>query len=401
MPSGSPTVVALSIDADLDHDSATSADRPFRRIASCINSMSVSGGSELNAVRTAEQLAQRGHQVVAVTLTSDTGGMAVRYRAAGIPVHGFPVRSLIGVGAFQQLRRAAKFFRDMDIDIIHAHDCYSNFLMVLAARLAGVPVLASKRWIHQTFPQHRYTDWLAFHLADGVLANSDEVRRTVERAERISTNRITVVPNFLDDDLFGAHAARSEWRSRFGLPDDALVFCIVAQLRPEKNHGLLLEAFALIAREFPTARLLIVGDGPERERIEQAVDRLHLRGVVHMAGYLPRAGLAFSAADVAVLPSQHEGFPNSVIEAMATGTPVIASAVGGIRDALTSGETGLLIPPNDVSALETAMRTLALDPSLRRNLGVRAQVVADSRYRASSVIPRLEQLYTNILGARA
>ena len=86
---------------------------------------------------------------------------------------------------------------------------------------------------------------------------------------------------------------------------------------------------------------------------------------------------------------------------MATGTPVIASAVGGIRDALTSGETGLLIPPNDLRALATAMQTLALDPLLRRNLGVQAKVVADSRYRASSVIPRLEQLYTNILGARA
>jgi glycosyltransferase involved in cell wall biosynthesis len=368
------------------------------RVASCINSVSVSGGSELNAVRTAEALTSRGHTVRAVILTDDPGGMAARYRAGGMEVNGFPVRSLVGAGAVRQVLRAARFFRTQQIDVVHTHDCYTNFLMVPAARLAGIPVLASKRWVFQTFPQHRVTDRISYWLADAVLANSNEVARSAHTVEGVPQRRITVIPNFVDDEVFSAKAGRSVWRAQFGASSDVVLFVIVAQLRPEKNHAVLLDAFAQVLWDVPGARLAIVGDGPERGAIEERIDRLGLQAAVVMAGHVDRAWRTLAAADIAVLPSQHEGFPNSVVEAMAVGVPVIASNVGGIPDAVHDGVTGLLVERDQLGALANAMRTLALDAALRTSFGHAAQRVAHDSFRQDAVIDRLEACYRTLTG---
>lgn len=367
------------------------------RIASCINSMSVSGGSELNAVRTAERLRARGHHIEILTLTDDDGGMARRYRNANVSVFGFPVDSLLGRSAVRQVRALARHLRTTGVDIVHTHDCYTNFLMILAARLANVPSLASKRWTFQTFPQHRVTDFVSYHLADAVLANSSEVARTVHLVERVARDRIHVVPNFVDDDAFSVRTARESQRSRFGYGETELVFGIVAQLRAEKNHRTLLRVFQSLTKRHPHIRLLIVGDGPEREDIEALITELKLDQSVHMTGHLSEAWRAFAAVDVAVLPSQHEGFPNSVIEAMAAGLPVVATAVGGIPDAITDGVSGILIPRDSASALREALERLVEDSEFRVRAGTAAFADAQKRYGAGSVIDRLEQVYATVL----
>ncbi len=327
--------------------------------------------------------------------------MAARYRAGGMEVHGFPVRSLVGAGAVRQILRAARFFRTQQIDVVHTHDCYTNFLMVPAARLAGIPVLASKRWVFQTFPQHRVTDRISYWLADAVLANSNEVARSAHTVEGVPQRRITVIPNFVDDQVFSAKTERGAWRAQFGASADAVLFVIVAQLRAEKNHSVLLDAFAQVLRDVPGARLAIVGDGPERSTIEQRIEGLGLRAAVVTAGHVDRAWRTLAAADIAVLPSQHEGFPNSVVEAMAVGVPVIASNVGGIPDAVRDGVTGLLVECDNVSALANAMRTLALDATLRTTLGHAAQRAAHDSFRQDAVIDRLEACYRTLTGIGA
>ncbi|MCC6246062.1 MAG: glycosyltransferase family 4 protein [Gemmatimonadaceae bacterium] len=355
--------------------------------------MAISGGTELNAVRTVEQLVSRGHSVITATLTSATDGMTQRYEAAGSRVMRFPVTGLVGYNAVTQVRRVAEMLRQERVDIVHTHDCFTNFLMVPAARLAGVPVVASKRWIRHVVSKYRYTDLVAFGLADRILANSEAVARTLVDEDYVASSKISVVHNFIDPDYFSARDSRDMWRTRFGFSDQDLVVGIVAQLREEKNHAVLIDAFARLVSIVPAARLLVVGDGPERARIETLVSSSGLGTCVVLAGHVPRAGLCYAAADVAVLPSQHEGFPNSVVEAMAVGVPVVGSNVGGIPDAIVAGETGYLVPVGDSDALCKRLAELLSDATLRRRMSAAGRQRALDRYQAASALSTLEQLY--------
>jgi glycosyltransferase involved in cell wall biosynthesis len=369
------------------------------KIASCINSMSPSGGSELNAVRSVERLKLLGHDVHVLTLTDEVSGMYDRYVSAQVPIHSFPVRSLIGASAARQIWKMADFLRLGRFDVVHAHDCYTNFLMVLAARLAGIPSIASKRYIKPFQPQHRYTDWVGFRIADRVLANSRQVAAVVKNEDRISSSKITVVPNFVDDMVFSASDERSTWRHRYGYTDDHLVFGIVAQLRREKNHEMLLRAFAKVHQKNAGIRLLIVGDGPEAGALTRLTENLGMTNTVTFAGHVSSAWRTYAAIDIAVLTSDHEGFPNSVIEAMAVGRPVIATNVGGVSDAIENNVTGLLFPAGDLTKLESAMMTMITDLHFRRKIGVAAREIAERNYRSEQVMAQLEDLY-NVICAK-
>ena len=373
------------------------------RVAYAIDSLAASGGTELHAVRLAEHMARTGTSVSLVTLNSD-GPMRARYSAAGIEIHPFPVRSLVGRSAVAQARSMAAFFRAGRFDVVHAHDCYTNFLATLAGRMAGVPlVIASKRWTQHLWPQHAWTNRIAFRAAHLVVANSEAVAETVHRDEWVARGRIHVTPNFLDASAFEVPPpeARRTLRLSLGYGDDDVVFVILAQLRVEKDHGLLLRAFERVVRTHPAARLLVVGDGPERERIEAAIASRSLGASVHMSGHSssPRALLA--AADVCVLSSQHEGFPNALMEGMAVGRPVVATAAGGVVDAVRDGETGLLSPVGDEEKLADNLTRILSDETLRRRLGMGARADMEARFGAAAAIQKLQALYhANLLESR-
>ena len=358
--------------------------------------MAVSGGSELNAVRTASALRMRGHHVTAFTLTSDTGGMSSRYEAAGIPVRRFPIDSLVGRRAMHEIKRASAELADSGFDLVHTHDLYSNLIMVLAARVAGVPVIASKRWIQYSHRRHLYTDRLAYRLASRVLVNSREVGESAHREQGVPAHKLVVIPNFVDAEVFDGAHRRPYWRTHFGFNANDRVLGVVAQLRPEKNHGLLLRVFNDLASNHSDLKLLIVGDGELRAGLERLVAEYGLSERVVLAGHVERAWQTFAAIDVAVLPSQHEGFPNSLIEAMAVGVPIVASDVGGIRDAIRNGDTGWLAAPGDYSSLHGALSRSLADTAAAAQMADRAREAAAREYSQEAVMARLESLYLEL-----
>lgn len=365
------------------------------RVAYAIDSLADSGGTELHAVRLAEHMARNGTSVSLITLNAD-GPMRARYAAAGIDIHAFPVSSLIGRSAARQTRAMAALLRKGRFDVVHAHDCYTNFLVTIAGRLAGVPlVVASKRWSKHLYPQHAWTNRLAFRAAHLVAANSKAVAETVHRDEWIPRGRIHVTPNFLEPSSFEVPPAdaRRAVRTSLGYGDEHVVFAILAQLRVEKDHPLLLRSFERVAREQPNARLLVVGDGPERARIEALIESASLGAFVQMTGHSATPRPLLAAADVSVLTSQHEGFPNALMEGMAVGRPVVATAAGGVVDAVSEGETGLLSPVGDAEALASNMIRLAADETLRRRFGAAARADMNDRYAASTAVRNMETLY--------
>jgi len=355
--------------------------------------MAVSGGSELNAVRTASALKLRGHHVSVFTLTANLGGMSSRYESAGIPVRRFPVGSLVGRHTMHEIKRASAELVDGGVELVHSHDCYSNLIMVLAARIAGVPVIASKRWTQYSLRRHLYTDRLAYRLANRVLVNSRQVGESAHREQGVPARKLVVIPNFVDTEVFEASKDRPFWRTKFGFSPDDRVLGVVAQLRPEKNHGLLLRVFNSLLTNHPNLKLLIVGDGELREDLERQVEEYGLSERVVLAGHVERAWRTFAAIDVAVLPSQHEGFPNSLIEAMAVGVPVVASDVGGIRDAIRNGESGWLAAPGDHVSLCNALSRALADTVSAGHMADHAREAAACEYSEGAVLARLESLY--------
>ena len=375
------------------------SDHGDRRIhvAFSIDTMSV-GGTEMNAVRIAERLDRERFRLSVVTLRGE-GPLTERYERMGVPVHRFPIRNLYGANTVRQGMRLARFFRDERVAVVHCHDQYSNFFSTLSARAAGVPVvITSKRWLHSPL-RYRIANGVGFRASTRVLANSASVADSLRRDDWLNGDRVVVVPNFVDDHAFlpPDDDVRQQWVRELELASDALVVGIVASLLPIKDHATLLRAFGILAPEWPTARLVVVGQGPELDNLRRLASELGLSAVVRFAGLRPQVPSFHFLFDISVLSSVSEGFPNTLVEAMAAGRPIVATDVGGVRDAVRAGENGLLVPPGAPAAFAAALRTLFRDPGLRRTMGAAGAARARQEFHAEHVVGSLERLYERLL----
>lgn len=360
------------------------------------------GGTELNAVRTAERL-DRSRFEVGVLCLNGTGPLTARYEAGGMRVETMALQGFHGLSMLRCGWRFIRHVRTARPDIVHAHDVYSNIFVAVWTRLARGPVtIASRRWWH-SFPNwklQRANRW-AFSVVDAVLANSTQVARSVMEEGRTRASKVWTIPNFADDEAFRpvTDAERCVRRHEWGAPDEVVVIGCVARLDPVKDHATLLRAVSLLRHRGRPVHLVLIGDGPERGRIESLVKELELTDAVHLAGELDGRENLHRGIDVSVLASVSEGFPNSIVEAMAAGNPTVATAVGGCMDAIEDGRTGFLVPPGDAHALADALERLVDDPGLRARMGRAALERARDTFSAASVIRDLERMYLRLVAA--
>jgi glycosyltransferase involved in cell wall biosynthesis len=369
------------------------------RVLYCIDNMQL-GGTELNAVRTAERLDRRRFAIEVLCLRAD-GPLMARYAAAGIPVHAFPMPSLWGATAVRQGFRFIRLLRDRRIEVVHSHDAYTSVYATLWARLARVNgIIVSRRWWHFPEPSGPLlrANGIAYRFAHAVIGNSPSVANLVVTESGVPSSRVVTIPNFLDPRAFEPFlpAERERILDALNIPRGSLVIGIVARLDAIKDHRTLFRAVASLTERIPHLHLAVVGDGPERAPLEALVESLGMSGRIHFAGERPQAPNSHALFDVSVLCSLSEAFPNSILEAMAAARPVVATNVGGNSDAVEEERTGLLVPAGDPSRLASAIERLANDPALRLKLGVAARASAEAGYSASSVLPRLENLYERL-----
>lgn len=369
------------------------------RVVFVIDNMRL-GGTELNAVRTAELL-DRSRFDLRVVCLGDPGPLTERYRAIGVPVIGLRVRSLYGVSMLSAGWRFARYLRRDAVQIVHAHDMYSNIFATFWARMARTPVvIASRRWWH-SLPNRklRVGNRAAFRLADAVLANSSAVARTVQEEAGVAASRVWTVTNFADDDAFVplTPTERAQTRRGWRVPDDALVIGCVARLDPVKDHALLLQALAGLREGYPTVHVVLIGDGETRGTLERLAERLGVRDAVTFAGEVRDGRNHHRGFDISVLCSLSEGFPNTIVEAMAARCPMVATAVGGSVDAVVDGETGILVAPGDPIELSAALSRLLDDPDERSRMGQAGYDRARLQYDARNTVMTLEDLYDRLL----
>jgi glycosyltransferase involved in cell wall biosynthesis len=367
------------------------------RIAYCIDTMQI-GGTELNALRTVERIDRSRFDISVLSLQPD-GPLAARYRAAGIPIHEYRLSSLYSPTTLRQGLRLVRWLRRERIEILHCHDLYANVFAAPFGRMAGVKtVITSRRWLHPLGGRVlEAANRIAFRVGHWVLVNSPAVGASVIATDHVPRERVLELSNFVGEGAFAPmpDAAKAALGSELSIPADAFVVGCIARLVPVKDHGTLLRAVQLISTKWPRIHLLLVGDGESRPALKQLAIELGIGDRVHFAGFRPNEPNLHQVFDVSVLASISEGFPNSLVEAMAAGRPVVATAVGGNVDAVRR-ETGFLVPVAAPAEVASALDQLITDDALRQRMGAAARDVAQREYHAASVIPRLEQLYLRL-----
>ncbi|HWB09121.1 MAG TPA: glycosyltransferase [Pirellulales bacterium] len=266
----------------------------------------------------------------------------------------------------------------------------------LAAWRAGVPVIASA--LHSTgLPDH--VEWLNRRLApitDAFIAVAEPHARYLAEHEGCPADKVRVIPNGVDTERFRPLPANTDLRVDLGLPPDAPVAAIVAALRPEKNHELFLAAAARIHHARPDARLLVIGDGAERSKLETLTSQLGLTDSVSFLGTRSDIPELLSLVDVLLLTSHMEANPVSILEALACGKPVVATRVGSIPESVHDGKNGYLVAPGDEEALASRVLDLFAAPDLARRLGLAGREAVVERWSLARMVAGYEELIEGI-----
>jgi glycosyltransferase involved in cell wall biosynthesis len=264
-------------------------------------------------------------------------------RADGVPVHAFPVRSPYDASAVRALR---DHLRREAVDVVCSHDYRTSVLVFLAVRGTRARWVAFSRGVTRENLKVR-----AFHAAstallraaDAVVAVSAGEAARLRRA-RIPARKIAVVHNAVPLAAFDAVEAR-DLRAENGFRSEDVVCVAVGRFSPEKGQDLLVSAAAEALPRVPALRFLIYGDGPDLARVRSRVAALGLADRVRCPGHVRDAVARIKGADLLVHPSLSEGLPNAILEAMAVGTPVVATAVGGVPELVRADVTGVAVPP--------------------------------------------------------
>jgi glycosyltransferase involved in cell wall biosynthesis len=260
--------------------------------------------------------------------------------------------------------------------------------------LLGVPVVHTGH-TQTTNWRARWFGFFGQHVT--AVCNSTKeylVRRFGIPPERITvihaTSRLVPPPQLADIESV---------RGQFGLHPRQPVIVCVARLSPEKGHAVLLRAMLTVRREFPDARLLLVGKGHIQQQLEELTASLGLSDCVTFAGYRKQPGAIVAAASVAVLPSLHsEGFPLINIECLRLGIPVVSSNTDGVPELIRDGETGLLVPPGNAAALADAICRLLRDPAFATRLAQTGRAVALARFDPTLMCQQYEAYFASVLG---
>jgi len=332
-----------------------------------------------------------------------SGGNLDDFLSLGLPPPEiFDLRgSLLKPNTLVQVARLARLIRARGVRLVHANEFISNFVAFLAARAARVPVIVNRvdlGHLRDGFgARHRTVEkWMSRH-ADAVCANADGVRRVCIEEEGSAPERTFVVRNGLDLQRFDALAARP---LQGPLPAGRPLVAVVANLWPVKGHRTLLEAIARVHAHRPEARFALVGDGPERSFLERRIADLHLEGVVELLGTRYDVPAILSRAEAACLPSQAEGLPNAIMEAMAASLPVVATDVGGTPELVLPGETGFLAPSGDPVRLADALLAVLADPEEARQMGARGRRLVAGAYSLDLLAAAHGAMYRAVLARR-
>jgi glycosyltransferase involved in cell wall biosynthesis len=369
------------------------------RIAIIVDSFRVGGAQKL-IVGLASAISRQNIESTVISLRDDVAAANVDLlRSAGAQLIIFPSRSLLNP---RRLIRLIRFLRAEKFDLIHTHLSYANILGSLAGYYTGIPVVAT---LHNTGYDPRRKSGLVIRLEEMFLHYF--VRRiiavgyTVTKAysAHLGSRTLDVIPNGVPVPDALPMEARQQLRRQIAGSDDCVVLISVGRFVQAKGHEDLIDAFAILHQRDPRPVLVLAGTGRLFDRIRSKIAKLKLEDSVRCLGERNDIFQLLGASDIYVSSSHWEGLPVAVLEAMMTGLPIVATAVGDIPNVVTP-ETGILIPPHDPACLADTLRTLLNSPEKARAMGNAARVRAMQEYSLDTWVKRHVSLYEETLSKR-
>ena len=370
-----------------------------------ITALSV-GGAERTLVDLANNLDEQAYEVTVWTIFDQNPLkeelVGVTHRSLGaqgeVPQEG-PSRVERASNPLDYIRAPLRFLkavRTEQPDIIQSFLFYDN----LIARIAGLvcpktSIITGERGFHnEAHAFIRLTDRLTVALSDKIVTNSKAGARSLSDYG-VPNEKISVIYNGRNLDRY-RNGFRRDVDEMAAFSEDGPIIGTVGRLVERKGHGDLLTAWPQIKADHPSAELVLIGDGPDRELLETRVNSQGTDHSVHFLGTRDDIPALLDLIDVFVFPSHWEGLPGALLEAMAAALPIVATRVNGNSELITDQKTGLLIPPHDPAAIQSAVTTLLNDSTVATSLGESAQELAYERFTLEAMVDRFETFYETL-----
>lgn len=358
------------------------------------------GGTETQAVELARRLDPRRYDVTLGCLRHE-GPLLERLSGTSVRVVHIDMGAGIDSpsGIFGVLRLAG-FLRGERFEIVHAHDLWSNLVGMSAAMLARVPVrITSQRDLsHDAWygTYRRRVMRFVQSRSSAVIVNAEAIRDGLISKDGLPPEKVRVIHNGVDLACFQHSAANRE--QLFPNSGGKTLVVLVGNMNSDvKGHPYLIAAAPEIGKSFTNTQFVLVGDGPQRPMYEAQVEALGLKNNFIFMGRRTDVPQILASCDVAVLPSLAEGLPNAVLEYLASGLPVVASALGGNLEVVQDGVTGVLVPSQDSQALADALIRLLSDDNLRLTLGAAGRQHVAQNFSFDRLVSEVDNLYTILL----
>ena len=294
--------------------------------------------------------------------------------------------------------KLASLLKKNGIEIVHLHNSTAFFYGVLAGKIAGNKRIIYTEHARDIIPniKVRLMDKILSYMTDRIVVVAEFLKKNLVEREWMNPSAITVIYNGIEGISFNRQYDRSEIFQELNITPTAKIIGIVARLDPIKNHRCLIRSMKKVAIFFPDTVLLIIGDGPLRHELEELVLSEGLQKIIFFLGIRDDIPRLLSVLDVFVLCSLSEGLPLTILEAMAAGCPIVATAVGGIPEIIQDGREGNIIPSDDPDKLAEAISGILGNEEKRREMGDKAKKRFEEKFTLRAMVKKYEELYDSL-----
>jgi glycosyltransferase involved in cell wall biosynthesis/dTDP-4-amino-4,6-dideoxygalactose transaminase len=354
---------------------------------------SLSGGAERQILELAKNIDKSKYQLIVGCLSSENS-LLREIETHGVKTISFKVKRIYDLFGINQGFKFVKFLKKEKVDILMTYHFGSDIWGAWFGRLAGVRVIISNRrdvgfWKSR---HHNLAYKIVNHWVDRIIAVSEAVKNTIIESEGVSPAKIEVIYSGVNLDFLSQEIDATSVRKELGLNFDAPIVGVVSWFRSEKGVEYFLQAAAKVKEGLPETQFVIVGDGPLREKMLNLTKELNLEQTIRFLGWRLDVPRIMHTFDILVSPSLTEGFSNVVIEAMASGKPVVATRVGGNKEAVIDQKTGILVKPGDAQALANAITFILHNSKVRQDLGNAGRERVKQKFTLSASIQKLQKL---------
>jgi len=360
------------------------------------------GGAESQTVLLARLLLADGRYGVHLACLRREGALLPEIEKLDLgEIPEFRLTSFYDYNMLVQLRAFTSFLRRRQIDVVHPQSFYTNVFAITGAALARVPARIAFRgdtggWRNE---KQEFVERWSYRLAHLIHANSEAVRKFLIQ-EGVPERKIATVHNGLDMSrvMVESSTTRADARRRFGLPDDRLFVTLVANMRHEiKNHRMFIRMAQRVHEAVPEAAFVLAGEGELVPQVRAHAAEVGIAADTFFIGRCDNVAELLFASDVCVLTSRAEGFSNSILEYMAAGRPVVATGVGGAREAIVHGESGYLVQSDDDKAMAEHVVSLLRDQERVRQMGNRGREIVAEKFSDRAQLRNTTAMYERIL----